>query len=391
MPNNEAQAKKKLEATNRRLSRTPGQAAAYNRKMREMTEMHFARKLTKQELEAYKAPVHYIAHHEIVRPAKTTPIHIVFNSSASFQRHRLKDYWMKGPDLLNSLFGVTLRFREKEVAVTGDISIMYHRVLIPEQDQQVHRYLYSNMETNREPDIYVKTVPTFGDKPVPAIAQIALRKTADKAKSSYPEAAQVLKNNTYMDDICDSVNSIQQAKRLTNELDEVLLKVKGWLSNQSLENEIVGHEKPEMKVLRGTTQEKILGTVWDHAKDMLLFNVYPPNDITLTQRIVLSQISRILDPVRFAAAFLVRAKIGMQRLWQPGLEWHQEHPTAAQEEWSRFYQEMGDLNHVTFERSLTPEDATALPILCIFSDASNEAFGACAYFTWRTESNAYVT
>ena len=46
---------------------------------------------------------------------------------------------------------------------------------------------------------------------------------------------------------------------------------------------------------------------------------------------------------------------------------------------------------MTFERSLTPEDATALPILCIFSDASNEAFGACAYVRWRTESNEYVT
>ena len=235
------------------------------------------------------------------------------------------------------------------------------------------------------------TVLTFGDKPTPAMAQIALRKTADKAKSSYPEAAQVLKNNTYMDDICDSVNSIKQAKRLTNELDEVSLKVKGWLSNQSLENKIVGQEKPEMKVLRRTTQEKILGTVWDHAKDMLLFNVNPPHDITLTKRIVLSQISRIFDPVRFAAAFLVCATIGTQRLWQQGLDWHQELPPAAQEEWSRFYQEMGDLNHVTFERSLIPEDATALPILCIFPDASNEAFGACAYFTWRTESNEYVT
>ena len=339
LPNNEVQAKKKLEATERRLSRTPEHAAAYDRQMMEMTEMQFARKLTKQELETYKGPVHYIAHHEIVRPEKTTPIRIVFNSSASFQGHRLNDYWMKGPDLLNSLFGVTLRFRD--------------------------------------------------------MAQIALRKTADQAKSSYPDAAQVLKNNTYMDDICDSVHSVQQAKRLTTELDEMLSKggfqVKGWLSDQSLENEIVRQEKPEMKLLRGVIQEKILGTVWNHVKDMLLFNVNPPNDITLTKRTVLSQIARILDPIGFAAALLVRAKIGMQRLWQQGLDWDQELPSASREEWIRFFQEMGDLNHVTFERSLTPVDAIALPILCIFSDASNEAFGACAYVRWLTESNEYVT
>ena len=120
-------------------------------------------------------------------------------------------------------------------------------------------------------------------------------------------------------------------------------QVKGWLSNQSLENEIVGQEKPEMKLLRGGTQEKILGTVWDHAKDMLLFNVNPPNDITLTKRTVLSQICRIFDPVGFAAAFLVHAKIGMQCPWQQGLDWHQELPPAAREEWSCFYQEMRDL------------------------------------------------
>jgi len=58
--NNEVQAKK-LEATERRLSKTPEHAAAYDRQMMEMTEMQFARKLTKQELETYKGPVYHIA------------------------------------------------------------------------------------------------------------------------------------------------------------------------------------------------------------------------------------------------------------------------------------------------------------------------------------------
>ena len=69
------------------------------------------------------------------------------------------------------------------------------------------------------------------------------------------------------------------------------------LFNWLWRNEIVGQEKPEMKLLRGATQEKILGTVWNHAKDMLLLNVNPPNDITLTKRTVLSQIARIFGPV----------------------------------------------------------------------------------------------
>ena len=43
-----------------------------------------------------------------------------------------------------------------------------------------------------------KTVLNFGDKPAPAIVKIALRKTADETREDFPEAAQVLKDNTYM-------------------------------------------------------------------------------------------------------------------------------------------------------------------------------------------------
>ena len=48
---------------------------------------------------------------------------------------------MKGPDLLNDLFGIVLRFRENKVAFIGHISKIYHRIRIPEADQHMHRFL----------------------------------------------------------------------------------------------------------------------------------------------------------------------------------------------------------------------------------------------------------
>ena len=68
------------------------------------------------------------------------------------------------------------------------------------------------METEREPDTFVNTVLTFWGKPAPAMAQIALRKTARGNKAGYPEAAEVLTNNTYMDDICESVDTEKEAR-----------------------------------------------------------------------------------------------------------------------------------------------------------------------------------
>ena len=84
-------------------------------------------------------------------------------------------------------------------------------------------------------------VVTFGDKPAPAMAQLALRMTAELAESRFPEAAQVLKKiSLYMDDICESVKSVE-AEKLTDDIDQVLekggFKLKGWTSKESLRGE----------------------------------------------------------------------------------------------------------------------------------------------------------
>ena len=136
LADNRSLALKHLESVERRLKSNPDQAKAYDEQMTEMKNMNFCRKLSKDEIKNYKGLVHYIPHHAVIRPEKkSTPVRIVFNSPSVFQGHKLNDYWMKGPDLLNNLFGVVLRFREREVALVGDISKMYHRVLIPERDQ----------------------------------------------------------------------------------------------------------------------------------------------------------------------------------------------------------------------------------------------------------------
>ena len=130
---------------------------------------------------------------------------------------------MKGPDLSNDLFGVVLQFRKRACALMGDLSKMYHGVLIPEvPDQHVHHYLWRNMETERPSDVYVKMVLTFEDKPAPAMAQIALRKTAQEGEELHPKAAKVLKEDMYMDDICHSEDTVQETRKIAEDLDKTL-------------------------------------------------------------------------------------------------------------------------------------------------------------------------
>ena len=115
--------------------------------------------------------------------------------------------WAKGPDFINNLLGVLIRFREDLVAFTGDIKRMYHSIYISELDQHTHRFLWRNLETNRNTDTFVMLVLSFGDRPASTIAAMGDQKTALMHKMSRPSSCQTLMKNIYVDDIIDSVHS----------------------------------------------------------------------------------------------------------------------------------------------------------------------------------------
>ena len=55
----------------------------YQKQIQDMVDREVARKLTLKELKEYKGPIYYISHHEFLKPdSKSTPVRIVFNSSA---------------------------------------------------------------------------------------------------------------------------------------------------------------------------------------------------------------------------------------------------------------------------------------------------------------------
>ena len=280
-----------------------------------------------------------------------------------------------------------LRFRENKVALTADISKMYNRVLIPLEDQHVHRFLWRNLEIDRPPDTYVMKVFTFGDKPAPAMAQVAFRKTAEEGECENPRAAQAIKDNSYMDDILDSVTTNEEATGLMKAIDDVLEKegfqVRGWQSNGELYKTNDQKDGKDIIVPQVKQDAKVLGMVWNNKDDVLKYKVEVPKHDTqqpkFTKRNVISQVARIYDPIGFTAPYLVRAKIGLQELWQKGLEWDDDLSPSDQLKWLLYFKAMEQLNQISLERCLCPVAPAEPPTLCVFADASREAFGTCAY------------
>lgn len=253
----------------------------------------------------------------------------------------------------------------------------------------------------------MKTVLTFGDRPSPTMATVAMRKSAEFKEESKPEAAEAIKKNTYMDDMCDSQASKGKARTLTSDIDEVLdaggFRVKEWISNIPLKVK----ESPGEVVLgedQDNNMQKVLGTVWHPKEDQFSFkvkvdfaNTAPNNDkpipatpTKLKKRLILSKLSGIFDPIGAGAVVLIKAKIAMQELWQHGLSWDEEVPPEVKKKWMTLFNEMNALNIVRFKRCLTPPGAICDPYLVIFCDASRLAFGACAYTRWKLADGTFA-
>jgi hypothetical protein len=142
------------------------------------------------------------------------------------------------------------------------------------------------------------------------------------------------------------------------------------ISNEILEENLPSEERSSVKFLEGESGEKVLGLVWNNSKDAFTFKCkanelsVPSQEnsskLKLTKRKILSKVARVFDPIAFAAAFLIRAKIGLQRLWQQGLDWDEELSSEVSKWWTEFFAEIEDLNNVTFPRSLTPPNTIGL-------------------------------
>ena len=234
LPDNKAAALSCLSSLEKRLKDNKQQSEVYKSQIEDMLERGVCRKVSKEELNEYEGPKYYIAHHAVMKPSsKSTPCRIVFNSSANYKGHILNDYFAKGPDLLNNLLEVLLRFREERIGLAGDISKMFHSVSIPLHDKMTHLFLWRNFEAEREPDTYAITAVNFGDKPSAAIAIVALQKTANFGIEKYPEAAKSIADNSYMDDIIDSTQTPKKAHTLTKDINDILrqggFSMKEWV------------------------------------------------------------------------------------------------------------------------------------------------------------------
>lgn len=417
LPNNYYQALVRLRSTEKRLKRLGAEYTQnYVDQMEDMVSRGVARKLSLEEVKSYKGPVFYLPHHEVLKPTSTsTPIRIVFNSSASYLGISLNDCLAKGPDVLSNMLGILLRFRQHTVAVAGDIRKMYNTILISERDQHCHRFLWRNMEAERDADVYVLNTVTFGDRPSSIIAILCLHQAASM-KLDYQETGSRIKCDSYVDDILTSLPTDSEAKKFIEETEELLscggFRIKHWIISGNHE----GRDLQAVNVL-DSEEEKVLGLIWVPKGDHFSFkmrvnfskkykNVFVEPDIVqsqlrsrfpsvLTRRIVLSQYALVFDPLGILVPFTLQAKLMLRELAEMvdeennKLGWDSPMPSVMYDKWFQWLFGMFEVEKLLINRCVCPTEYTGRPSLIIFCDASSSAVGCCAYVRWKVRSGKY--
>ena len=193
------------------------------------------------------------------------------------------------------------------------------------------------------------------------------------------ECTDMLLNNFYVDNLVKTSNSLEHLVKLYKEsqvmMSEGNFSLKYNTNNSSLQELIVNDGN---FVEHGAKTEKVLGYIYSPKKDSISINVDKINPQVVTKREVLSETSKVFDPLSLCLPVTIRGCILMRDLWVEKLTWDEEIPSEYQKIWKELSKDLCELGSLSFTRNVVDSDGPGS--LYLFSDASKDnAYGFVAY------------
>ncbi|XP_062557552.1 uncharacterized protein LOC134222417 [Armigeres subalbatus] len=395
LPNSKPMAIRRHRCLVKRMQRDPGLASTLKATMNDYLLKGYVRKLSVEEQQETKGRVWYLPMFPVYNPNKPGKVRIVWDAAATVGETSLNSVLMKGPDQLTPLPFVLYRFREKRVAISGDIAEMFLRICMNTDDQQCQRIFWCDQDS--ENSEYVVTVMTFGAKCSPSCAQFVVKKNAARFQSAFPEAVEVINKGHYVDDMLASVDTVEDAVKLAKDVRYIHQQggftMRNWISNSTVVTQALGETEATEKRLDGDKDavlEKVLGMWWDTKTDEFRYKLSTERNQQLlsgskhpTKRDVLRVLMSVYDPLGMLSNYMILLKLLFQEIWREGISWDDEIGTEQQEKWKIWLQLLPEVESVRIPRCyhLSPSRGTERIVeLHTFVDASELGYAAVSYF-----------
>ncbi|GFV47821.1 integrase catalytic domain-containing protein [Trichonephila clavipes] len=202
-----------------------------------------------------------------------------------------------------------------------------------------------------------------------------------------PNLTRVLQEDIYMDDLLSGADTPNNAISICKDIAHVLstrgFHLRKWNSNSTeflaQFSEHCSHDTRVEFSKDSNESSKVLGLFWNSSNDT--FDFQPSLELTppLTKRRILSESSKIFDPLGLLSPCTVFMKIFYQKLWLTKTDWDSPIPQQLTEDWLKFQKAFNAINYLTVPRwvILTADNTVELHG---FSDASSLAYAAAIYY-----------
>lgn len=385
-------AKKRLVSLERKLDKNEDLKLQYSERIENLLTSGYAERAPAPPI---GGRVWYLPHFAVVNPDKKK-IRVVHDAAAKARGVSLNDMLLPGPDLLQSLPAVIMKFRQHRVAVTSDIKEMFMQVKVREEDRDALRFLWrgTRRDAAAPPEEYRMTSIIFGASSSPCSALYIKNRNAEENAHECPAAADAIVNNHYMDDYLHSFDTTEEAAHITTAVDRIHrragFELRGWTSNDEA---AIRHFAPRLDSahsdtveIGGNDYEKTLGLLWYVKEDLLGFRVNQrrvhPDVLSglrePTKREALSLIMSIFDPLGLISPITTPAKRIMQDTWKYKTGWDDPIPQALHDRWQSWLMGLRELHTLQIPRCYDKEPAAEYE-LHTFVDASEEAYAAVVY------------
>ncbi|XP_068207499.1 uncharacterized protein [Palaemon carinicauda] len=188
---------RRMHSLRKKLVKDGNYAKQYSAFMTEMQQKGYAEQVTT----ASPGNVWYIPHFGVQHPDKPDKVRVVFDCASKVEGTSFNDLLLQGPDMMNSLLGVLVKFAGGLFAYTGDINTMFYHVQVPEHQRDYLRFFWWGKRLDEEPKEWRMAVHLFGACSSPSIANFVLKQTASDFGNEFSEGARfTVANNFYVGD-----------------------------------------------------------------------------------------------------------------------------------------------------------------------------------------------
>lgn len=375
----------RLNQLEKKLNKDPALKEEYSKVIQEYLDLNHMEKINKEKDTAINT--FYLPHHAVIRHDKSTSkVRIVFNASSKGPNGKsLNDNMLVGPTIQQDLRQIVMRWRTHEIGYIADCVKFYRQVKVTEECADYQRILW---RMNGELNEYKLTRVTFGTASAPYLATKALHQLAIDEEINFPIASTTTKLDYYIDDFLSGSDNLEESCEVYRQMTGLMkaggFQLQKWASNNRDFEDYVQKtccNSSNVYKLKSNDIVKTLGLIWNKETDEFQYTINLPDQTNsnITKRTILSDISRLFDPMGWLSPVIIVAKIMIQQLWLAGVTWDQNVPTNIKEEWELYRQQLTTLQDVKVNRWIHTNRNDHQAELHGYCDASQKAYAAVIY------------